>query len=486
MRTPPVTATGVLLVAACCLLLAMATQTDADPDLWGHVRFGRDIAADRILPSIDPYSFTQDRTWLNHEWLSELQMGLAWQWGGAAGLAVLKGGLTFAALAAIWGAFAGMEFARRVTAMAASVVATASLTQTLRPQLWSLLALVIVGRLLGASRRSARWWLPLLFAVWANLHGGWVVGFGTIGAWAVAESWIDKTARTSWAALLPVCLLATLATPHGLALWQFLAETVRLARPNIEEWRPLWTFGPEQWLPWAAALAAGVWMIGRSEVSRGARVLPLAGLAFASIEVVRIVPLFAALTAVFVAPSLARRWPAGAAAAPVVASGDRWAVIALAVLAFGTAGWVGSRSLACVAVDQDRMPERAPVRLIRPVAGARLVTFFNWGEYAIWHLGPDVRVSMDGRRETVYSDARLAEHDGILAGSPAGLATLDAWQPEYVWLPASSVRTREWLMDRGYRLRHDTARSFVAVRGDLAGPEALSFTETGGARCFPD
>jgi hypothetical protein len=29
---------------------------------------------------------------------------------------------------------------------------------------------------------------------------------------------------------------------------------------------------------------------------------------------------------------------------------------------------------------------------------------FDWGEYALWHLGPRVKVSMDGRRETVYSE----------------------------------------------------------------------------------
>ncbi|GAH50681.1 unnamed protein product, partial [marine sediment metagenome] len=27
---------------------------------------------------------------------------------------------------------------------------------------------------------------------------------------------------------------------------------------------------------------------------------------------------------------------------------------------------------------------------------------FNWGEYVIWHLGPGIKVSVDGRRETVY------------------------------------------------------------------------------------
>jgi hypothetical protein len=36
-------------------------------------------------------------------------------------------------------------------------------------------------------------------------------------------------------------------------------------------------------------------------------------------------------------------------------------------------------------------------------ASGNLAVFFNWGEYAIWHLAPQFRVSSDGRRETVYT-----------------------------------------------------------------------------------
>ena len=36
------------------------------------------------------------------------------------------------------------------------------------------------------------------------------------------------------------------------------------------------------------------------------------------------------------------------------------------------------------------------------VAG-NLAVEFSWGEYVLWHLGPRVKVSMDGRRETIYT-----------------------------------------------------------------------------------
>src|ERR1700722_3532633 len=73
-------------------LLSFATlPTQADPDLWGHLRFGLDMLASHSIPSIDPYSFTAaGAPWTNHEWLAELSFAVGWKLAGAAGLVLLK------------------------------------------------------------------------------------------------------------------------------------------------------------------------------------------------------------------------------------------------------------------------------------------------------------------------------------------------------------------------------------------------------------
>ena len=125
------------------------------------------------------------------------------------------------------------------------------------------------------------------------------------------------------------------------------------------------------------------------------------------------------------------------------------------------------------------------MRLLQGGEPGRLVTFFDWGQYAIWHLSPRLLVSMDGRRETVYSDARLDEHGAILRGTPEGLFVLEEWQPEYVWLPATSHVTKNWLISRHYRLEHDSDRSFIAARRDLPPlPKPVLLTADAVA-CFP-
>src|SRR6185503_11878695 len=72
------------------VLLAVITHTRADPDLWGHVQFGRDIVSEASIPRLDPYAFTSDREWINHEWLAESTRYIAFALGRGPGLVVLK------------------------------------------------------------------------------------------------------------------------------------------------------------------------------------------------------------------------------------------------------------------------------------------------------------------------------------------------------------------------------------------------------------
>jgi len=84
------------------VLLAVITHTRADPDLWGHVRFGRDIVSDATIPRLDQYAFTSDREWINHEWLAESAMYVAYAVGRGPGLVVLKLLVALGMLALIW------------------------------------------------------------------------------------------------------------------------------------------------------------------------------------------------------------------------------------------------------------------------------------------------------------------------------------------------------------------------------------------------
>src|SRR5512141_1587006 len=72
-------------------LLYLLFRTGADPDLWGHVRFGQDLWQSGRLILTDPYSYvTAGQPWINHEWLSEVLFYLSYAVGGDVGLIALR------------------------------------------------------------------------------------------------------------------------------------------------------------------------------------------------------------------------------------------------------------------------------------------------------------------------------------------------------------------------------------------------------------
>src|SRR4030095_13156814 len=158
---------------------------------------------------------------------------------------------------------------------------------TVRPHLVTYTFFLLVLLLLRAMDRGDARWLyaaPVLFAVWANLHPGFLAGLGVLGIWTgleLARRWVGRDllgalSRVSmWAGrpILLACVLATGLTPWGLRLLPFLWRTATLPRPEISEWQPL-LLGTLQGLTYlllVAATAAG-WLYSRRPHS-----LPLLG-----------------------------------------------------------------------------------------------------------------------------------------------------------------------------------------------------------------
>ena len=72
-------------------VLVFATIDRADPDLWGHVRYGQDVLASGHLPATATYTYTAaSQPWINHENLSEIAFAFVADHAGGTGLAVLK------------------------------------------------------------------------------------------------------------------------------------------------------------------------------------------------------------------------------------------------------------------------------------------------------------------------------------------------------------------------------------------------------------
>jgi hypothetical protein len=97
---------------------------------------------------------------------------------------------------------------------------------------------------------------------------------------------------------------------------------------------------------------------------------------------------------------------------------------------------IGVRQLARIDVRSPIAPEPAAARYVLDHhLHGRMLTWFGWGEYAIWHLAPEIKVSIDGRRETAYSDALVSDHIDFYRGGDRASRYPDQIGADYIWLP---------------------------------------------------
>jgi hypothetical protein len=300
-----------------------------------------------------------------------------------------------------------------------------------------------------------------IFAVWVNLHGGWLVGAAALATFVLC-SWFDPAFARRDRVLLGIAALAagaaTLCNPYGLRMLAFLAETVRPDRSDIPEWAPVTRLPPvvvALWMiPTFIALTA-LWR-NRLRIPVSSLVVCLL-LAVGAFRVARLIGLYALAAGVLLAPYV--RSEAQPADSFHARTGRQWAA-ALAVclvLVIVPTALLGRR----IPMDRGSLPEPEVAAFIRANGlHGKMVTFFDYGEYAIWHFGPAIQVSMDGRRETVYSERTIQRHLALYDGLPEAPAYVDELQPDYVWLPRSApiiavLRSQGWqpIFDGGVSIK---------------------------------
>lgn len=419
----------VVAIFGACALFAVLGGTVADPDLWGHVRFGQLMRDLGFVPRHDPYAYTEaGRTWFNHEWLAEWVFGWVYDVSGTWGLVVLK--LVF--VAAVFGLAADHLRRRGVGAVLAIILlllialSTAPSLTTLRPHVFTIFLFLVVLLILRGCRNrpGVLWLLPPVFALWINVHGGVLAGLGIVAIWFAAEAvevqragrQVEMESAGTFLGLRSAVGLgsaaAMLLNPYGLGLPRFLLETATVPRPSITEWAPL-SLSTTYGAVYLVLLAVGVVLL---VLSRELPRLPEAGLlavgALLPFLAFRHLPLFGLIWLVgFTDPAAdvwARLRERRGTSAPLQSNWlRRGAVVALLLGAVGLA-WDGARGLGCIASSGPETIEfpREPVEYLESIdRPLNLAVHFTWGEYVIWHVGPLVQVSMDGRRETVYPNA---------------------------------------------------------------------------------
>jgi hypothetical protein len=401
----------------------------ADPDLWGRFSAAALWNGSGRFPYTDVLSFTATgRPWTDHEWLSgslffEVMHGL-----GEPALLLLKDLVLAACVALIFGmhrrVYTHCSWIKLVGFLALSPVIERGFVATVRCQIFSFLFTVIWLAWLERVRLTPRRTPELLALVplgvlWANLHGGFVVGMLLVAAYGAVAVWQGHRKGHAIRAALPYVgiLAATLlgvayANPYGPRYLTYLVHAWTLDRSDIVEWTPIWRPFAGRWM--AVALVSGVFGLVVRRLVRNRRdarpaldgpTLTLVLLLIMAIRALRF-EIFLALGALALIPVLLDLKREGPADRPRVWPEIRRLTQGLLALSL-MIGIVAFSRPESHPFSSPILPVLYPTRAVNYLSshGARgkLLAPFSTGEFVGWALYPNLRVAIDGRFEEVYT-----------------------------------------------------------------------------------
>lgn len=324
-------------VPAVMLLLVFAGLASAIPpqaDTFFHLRSGLAMWESGWFLTRELFSHTAYGQPLhNHWWLSQLLFYGLFRLGGPVLLTIATGLCGFTALLLSWRLFRGSIEAGVVLLFAVFLVVP--WTWSLRPQVFSMLLLMIVLRLALSDRLL--WILPIL-VLWANSHALVIFGVAITALVALeALIWSRQSATRSLLVAMAAAAMPMIS-PLGWHYWPRVVETVRESRTlGIIEYRSAFVFGDESWGIWLLVIGfvavALRWFRTLATRDREDRILALAAALFAAAAIVSVRN--GAFFALVAAPTLSRLLPA--AERKRVRAAPRPALALLALTALGIA-----------------------------------------------------------------------------------------------------------------------------------------------------
>jgi hypothetical protein len=407
-------------------------------DLAYHVRAGELILSTHHIPSTDSFTFTiPGRAWFDQQWGAQVLLAVLHRAGGWGTVSFVRASLIGATFGVLYLACrargAGPRDASALS-LAGFLVSLQALA--MRPQLFAILLFTVSIWILATrhDHPGRLWLLPVAAAVWANLHGSFI-----LAPLLVALAWIEEllAGRREEARRLIAVGVATLAatcvTPFGPLVWRYAYQltTNPVVRNNVTEWAPvtIGSFGGAAFF--AGAIAVAVYLARRHAQTGWADLLWLTVFFLLALPAVRGIVWWSLVAPVVVAGNVR-----------TAADPERGTAAARAGSAVLNRALVGTLVGALVvalpwwrAGTTTSMLSQAPVGLSNAVArslapGTRLFVSEPWASW-FEYTDPSIPVFTDPRIE-IFPVGVWDDYGEVRIGGSMWESVLDRWQVQAV------------------------------------------------------
>jgi len=410
----------------------------ADGDVGRHIRVGRTILEQGAIPRVDLFSHTKaGEPFVPYEWLSEAVTALAHAAAGLPGVVVLSALLY---MVAVLGTYLVADELGAPRLLALPVGLLALMLQSIhllpRPHLFTTAFAAVFMIVLLRFARTGRAWalapLPVLMLVWANSHGGFLIGFILLAAFVAGALFGSPEFADARRSIRPLvtavllCVIASLVNPAGVELWRhttgYLGIDFLVAM--TQEYQSV-DFHQAHGKLFFVALFAGpaLWMTGRVRVTWLAAGLYLF-FAAAALHSARNVPLFTVTAlpwlAVWLEDALRGGGPRAAAALRKLGDlerTDRQLRPGLSTLAgFGLLWYAIGPAANTYRFDPTVFPVEAIGVLDALDTSGPVFNQMHFGGYLLY-TRPDIPVFIDGQTD-FYGEELSREYLGVLKSWP--------------------------------------------------------------------
>ena len=472
------------------LFLAQTAFNLVDVDIWHEMALIRESFRAGHLLTRDIFAYTPTvYPSIHHEWGAGLLAYALTYWFGGNGILVAKYVIAL---------LIGLVSLKCAESMGADVEVWAVLcpiaiylgqfgfVSVIRAQVYSFFFAACCFWVFEQDRRGNRkWWIAwlCLFPVWVNLHGGFVVGIGLLALYLFEQALHRQPYRHLWFVLAGT-VAEVFINPFGPAYIGYIARAVVMSRPYIQEWRPVWAYGPWWTAVFLAAVVIAAYSAAKVGISRAHGLLMIIATGIEATLHCKLMPLFA-IAWISHVPAYLDQTPAGG----WIKSFEqrRFGFVLSAWLLLTTicitdaVRWQFWR----LRVPQTDSSYAYPVGAVEYLRGQRfvgnLMVPFREGAYVSWKLFPAVKVSVDSRYEVAYSEEWVDRTFRFYAAAPDWQETPNAYATDLVLVPkivplAQVIQQSGWHMvyeDREFEIfarpglllpiRNDVSESFSGV-----------------------